>query len=183
MRIFGHLRPQLQIFARRRRNHDGQLFLFRVRGSREKIDLSLRVRAQLPHLHHQTVGIRLQADGKVRFAFRLQHHTRHTRDRLRHPNPRQQRIADVDGFAFNFGSERGIVQIKINAIGRGQAMGLILHLIFQVEHNRAGIGGRPMPDPGDAWQLRRFLRRVALPGSGAEFVCASRVVLDEVDRR
>ena len=55
-------------------------------------------------------------------------------------------------------SQRSVVQIKINSIWIRQAMRFVLHLIFEVEHNGAGIGGRPMPDSGDARHFRRFLR-------------------------
>ena len=64
----------------------------------------------------------------------------------------------VDRFADQFGSELRIAQIEIDAVGTGQAMRLILHLIFKIEDHGAGISRRPMADSGDPGKLRQLLR-------------------------
>jgi hypothetical protein len=102
----------------------------------EKTDLSL-VGAELAHLHDESVGIRLKAYGIGRVASGLKHYARQSGCGLRNPNPRQQRIAYVDGLAFKFRSERSIVQIKINSVRTRETMRLVLHLIFQIEDNGA----------------------------------------------
>src|SRR5580700_10578488 len=119
-----HVRQQLQVFVRWRRNYDGEPLLLGSRGSGEKTYLRFGICAQLSHLYNESVRIRLQADRKIRFALGLEHDTRHARIRLRHTNPRQQRVADIDGLAFNVSGERSVVQVKVNAIGSGKTMRL-----------------------------------------------------------
>ena len=51
-----------------------------------------------------------------------------------------------------------VAQIEIDAVGAREAVRLVLHLVFEIEHHRAGVGRGPVAHSGDAGKLRQLLR-------------------------
>ena len=154
----GHARAQLDVFFGRRRNHDRQLVLFRFVGIREQIHGAFGIRADLADFDDQTVRIRLEADRESRVGLGLEHNARHAGHGLRHADAADERVADLDRFADQVGSELRVAQIEIDAVRAGEAMRFILDLILEIENYGARVGRRPVADSGDARKLRQLLR-------------------------
>jgi len=94
-------------------------------------------------------------------------------------------------FPVDLRSQGGIVADRKNAIRIRQPMRFSTAPIFEIEHHRARIGGRPVPNPCDARRLRLVLWRAvsrgsvnrctrirSRPGITAEFHCPSTMELD-----
>jgi len=125
MRILGTARSQLQIFLRRRRNHDREFALLRLRRVREKVHTVLGVAPILPHFYDEPIRIRFEAHGESGVGLGLENDTRHARNRLRHANPADKRVAHIDYFADQVGSELRVAQVEIDAVWAREAMRLI----------------------------------------------------------
>jgi len=160
-------RAQLQIFFGGRRNHDREFALLSLGSGGKQIDRAFGRGADFADFHDQAVRIGSEADGEVGVGLGFEHDAGHARHGLRHANAADEGVADIDRFIGEIGGELGVVKIEVNAIGPGQAMRFILHLVFEVEHHRAGIRRRPVADAGDAGEFRKLLRR---RGRGFGFV-------------
>ncbi len=95
--------------------------------------------ASFPDFHHQPVGIRLQADRKIGSSRGFEHHPAYAFGRLRDTNSRQMRVSDLNRLAEHAGSQRGIVEVKVDSFRRAQAVGLVLHFALHLDNHGARV--------------------------------------------
>ena len=51
------------------------------------------------------------------------------------------------------------MQIEINSFWIGQPVCFVLHLVLQIDYDRARLGRRPVPNAGDLRQLAAYVER------------------------
>ncbi len=135
---------ELQILFGWRRNHDCELALLGLSRIGEEVHRGFGSRSRFRYLNHEAVGIALKTDLRTREscpAFSFEDYARHARDGLCHSNSAEQRIAHVERFSLQLAYELSVAQVEVNAVGIGQMSRLILHLVFQVENDGAGVSG------------------------------------------
>ncbi len=109
-----------------------------------------------PQLNHDSIRIRFHTHRKIRALAGIEHHTRYARNRLRNPYSCQRHVAYVDGLPFQTVRQRGVVQVKINALWGHQAMHFIRRLVLHIDNHGAPHRRRPVADSGDLGQHRQL---------------------------
>jgi hypothetical protein len=74
------------------------------------------------------------------------------------PNSPEQAILDVEALAHKCGRQPGIVEIKENPVGIGDARVLILHLVIHIDHDAGIVARIPVTDVHNLRQLARGFR-------------------------
>ena len=84
----------------------------------------------------QPVRIRVKLHGKIGFGLGLEHHARDAVAGLSHAYFLEKSVVNGDALIEQSGRHLRVVQVKIDSGGSVDRMGLVLHLVFEINHDR-----------------------------------------------
>ena len=115
----------------------------------------------------QAIGIGQQKGRVIGDVIDLKHHAHHALLKLGDAHPAQEAVGDLKGFADQRGSQLGVVQVKEDAVGIGDAPASYFTSCSKIDGDAGVVGGGPVTDSGDQRQrccaAHRLRPRAALP--------------------
>ncbi len=104
------------------------------------------------YINDEAVGIGQQESRVVGDVIDLEHDAHHAFLKLRDAHATQKTVGDLEGFADQGGSQLGIVQVEENPVRIGDATGLVLDFLLQIDGDAGVVRRGPVADSGDERQ-------------------------------